>query len=132
MKNLTQLLEAVLLSFLTFAYYGAKRGHRLPEPECGRAPRALADVPEPPDEEWCPAHDAWYGARTECPGCREEWEQTWTLGEDPEDLARRDDWVDQMAEAAAADECDAEVSDLWYRDVIARASFPHAGWRDSQ
>lgn len=83
--------------------------------------------PEPPDEEWCPAHDSWFGPDTECPGCRDEWEQTWTLGDDPAEIARRDDWADSRDEwptRAEIDHHEATEADGWYRDLVSRAEYP--------
>lgn len=136
----------------TFAYYFGlgwlKQARReANEGDCGQAPRP-ANRPtyaELPTEEWCPAHDLWYGPETECPGCREEWEQAWTLGEEPEEQERRDDFNDQAEERAAAEaelpwpspaeiaHHDAMETDGWYQDLIRRASTPghdpHNGWR---
>ena len=111
-----------------------------------RMERKLATTPRPlrpkkptyaelPTEEWCPAHDSWYGAETECPGCREEWEQTWTLGEEPEEQKRRDDWTDQQEEQALAAQIDEYEArqDGWYLDLLARMKMgqdPHNEWRD--
>jgi hypothetical protein len=107
--------------------------------ECGQVP-TLKRGPyeghlyhELPVEEWCPAHDCWYGPETECAGCRDEWEQTWTLGEEP---AERDAWSDSEEERWAATENyrDKELSDGWYLDLLKRAEFPtdpHSDWRDA-
>jgi hypothetical protein len=44
------------------------------------------DEPDFPGD-WCPVHhEEFHGDKgQECPGCREEWEQTWTTGEEPEE-----------------------------------------------
>jgi hypothetical protein len=131
MKNLPHTATWLPLLAGTLAYYlglGWLRLSRRTElrkstdpatPRTVDAPRRPR--PTPPDDDWCPAHDCWYGAETECPGCREEWETTWALGEEPcdEDLHRRDDWTDREEEAAAAD------SDGWYLDLVNRAA---NGW----
>ena len=93
---------------------------------------ALADFDA--TEEWCPAHEQWYGAETECSDCRDEWEQTRTLGEEP--AQRGDDWSDSDDERWAATEIyqDKELSDGWYLDLLKRAEFPidpHSDWRDA-
>jgi hypothetical protein len=65
--------------------------------------------------QWCDAHEEWFGP-DECPGCKEDWDQTWTLGEEPDGDEER--------------YRDKELSDGWYLDMLARADFRHDGWRD--
>jgi hypothetical protein len=113
------------------AWHNPRAFRLAPEPEGIHAPltfwpeRAEARAkardlrPEPPDDDWCPAHDTWFAAETECPGCRDEWESTWALGEEPGELHRRDDWSDQEEERSQ--------TDAWYQDMIARASYPKGG-----
>jgi hypothetical protein len=117
--NLLPLLGASLAYYLGLGWLKANRT-AANLAECGHPPRRVwAEIPT---EEWCPAHDQWYAAEGECSGCHDEWESTWTLGEDPAELARRDDWVDRMAERWDA-EHEGE-SDGWYRDLAARAEYP--------
>jgi hypothetical protein len=132
MKTLADWGRWLLLATGSWAYYTGlewwkEQKREANRGECGFPPRRRGQRPayaELPTEEWCPAHDSWYGPETECPGCREEWEQTWTLGEEPEEQQRRDDWSDQQEERAQ--------SDAWYQDLIARSEGrdPHHPWRD--
>lgn len=86
-----------------------------------RARASQPDCPYDDDTEdadwWCPAHVSWYAAETECPACRDEWEQTWALGEEPE-------WPTQ----AEIEHYEAnEGADGWYRDLVRRAEMGHDG-----
>jgi hypothetical protein len=124
------------LGWLNLARREANRGER------GQAPtrkRAYAELPtdDGPDEpfpgDWCPVHNHEFHGDLgqECPGCREEWEQTWALGEAPDEQRRRDDFNDQAMERAAAEE-DERAGDGWYLDLVRRAELgtdPHDGWR---
>ena len=91
--------------------------------ECGHAPTRKHVYATLPTDDWCSAHDTWFDGSNgqECPACRLEWEQVWTLTE--EDEQRRDDWTDQQEERAQADD--------WYQNLIDRAqgNDPHNGWR---
>jgi hypothetical protein len=134
--HLLPLLGATLAYYFNLGWWTTAR--RLANlDECGHAPKTLKRLTgyQPlNDEEWCPAHEQWYGAETECSGCRDEWEQTWTLGEEP--AQRGDDWSDSDDERWAVTEAyqDKELSDGWYLDLLKRAEFPsdpHSDWRDA-
>lgn len=120
MTTLSFLAGFVPAAFLAGAWSYLRTWRNQRQPECGRAPRTVdAGWPEIPGETWepeplwCPAHELLYGPETECPGCREEWEQTWTLGEEPEAIAARDLWEDARAEAAGQGE-----GNGWFLDLI--------------
>jgi len=75
--------------------------------------RAWADEhagkPEPPQDNYCPAHECEYHT-DDCPACEAEWNQTWALGPDAD-----------------------PTTDWWYTDLLMQASHghfdPHNGWR---
>ena len=136
--DLLPLLGASLAYYLGLGWLKATRA-TANLGECGHAPRrAYATIPT---EEWCPAHECWYTTGHECPDCQAEWEQTWTLGEEPSEPDNR---ADSLAEAADAEtpgwpdtfwaKMDAEraIRESWYRDMVRRSDPDnhHNGWRD--
>jgi hypothetical protein len=122
MKNLPHWTELLPLAGATLAYYlglgwwqASRRQANLGE--CGHPTRTYLfhqrttiERPEGPSDEWCPAHETWYVTGDECPVCRDEWDEVWTLTEmdAPED------------------------GDGWYQDLVNRAELgqdPHSGER---
>jgi hypothetical protein len=100
--NLLPLLGATLAYYLGLGWLGADRAtaHLA---ECGHPPRrAYAAIPTDDEPDWwCPAHESWFPAEVECPGCRDEWEEA-------------------MAERYDAEHQD----DGWYLDLTRQAEYP--------
>lgn len=92
----------------------APRRCALPDPAPTR-PDLADDVRPDSADDWCPAHETWHGPEEECPGCREEWAQTWVTNDEPDGDADLAAWLDEC-EAAAE-----EAEGGWYRDMIRRA-----------
>jgi hypothetical protein len=140
MTSILDWLALVPVTFGTLAYYAGKAWFQRARTranvlECGDPPSPRFELQPPSwfrddrpdcptDPDWCPAHECEIADGTECPGCRDEWESTWALGEEP---FERDAWADSEEERWAAAEAD---GDGWYLDLVARADFRHDGWRE--